>query len=449
MDAVQLIERKRDGAVHTADELQWLVRGVVDESIPDYQLSSWLMAVVWRGMTRDETGDFTLAMAHSGDVLDLSGLPGTTADKHSTGGVGDKTSLVACPMAAACGVTVAKMSGRGLGHTGGTLDKLESIPGVTVDLGTERFMRQAADVGLVIAGQSADLAPADKRLYALRDVTGTVPSQPLIASSIMCKKIAAGAEAIALDVKVGSGAFAQSEPEARALAELMVDLGADAGRPTGAVLTRMDQPLGHMVGNGLEVREACAALRGSGPADLMEVSLAVAGLMLVAAGLASSVDSARPALKDAMLSGRAKDKLASMIEAQGGAPETVDDTSRLPAAAVVRPVTAERAGYVTALDALAVGQVSVDLGAGRRSKDDRIDPAAGVELIAKTGSTVARGEEIALVHAADPDAAEAARSRLAQAFTIGDAPPAEPSIVIDTLLPSPAGRSYPPQSPVW
>jgi pyrimidine-nucleoside phosphorylase len=435
MNALRLIERKRDGGTHTEDELRWLVRGVVDETIPDYQLSAWLMAVLCRGMSCAETAALTVAMAESGDVLDLSTLPGTTVDKHSTGGVGDKTSLVVCPLAAACGLTVAKMSGRGLGHTGGTLDKLESIPGLSVDLGIERFMRQAADVGLVIAGQTADLAPADKRLYALRDVTGTVPSLPLIASSIMSKKIAAGAGTIALDVKVGAGAFMKREPDARALAEAMVTLGAHAGRRTAALLTRMDQPLGHLVGNALEMREAIETLSGKGAEDFVELCLAVAGLMLVVAEHADSVEAARPELEAALDSGRARDVFAAMIEAQGGDGTVVDDVGLLPVAPVKQPVSADRSGYVVSLDALAVGQVCVSLGAGRRHKGDAVDPVAGIELRSKVGDYVEQGATLAIVHGRGAAATEAGCERLASAYFLADQPPPLDTLIVDTLLP--------------
>lgn len=421
MNALDLIVAKRDGAAHTADELRWLMRGAVDGSIPDYQLAAWLMAVVWRGMTAEETAALTDAMAHSGQVLDLSSLRNPPVDKHSTGGVGDKTTLVVAPLAAATGLTVAKMSGRGLGHTGGTLDKLESIPGFSVDLDAERFIRQAADVGLVIAGQTAELAPADKHLYALRDVTGTVPSLPLIAASIMSKKLAAGAEAIALDVKVGAGAFMPSEAEARALAEAMVDLGRRAGRRVAAALTRMDQPLGHAVGNALEVREAIETLQGRGPADLHRLCLAITGLMHVVGGQAGEPEHMHAELYRAITSGRALERFAAMIHAQGGQPAVVDAPDRfLPHAPVVLGITAPHAGWVTGLDARAVGEAAVDLGAGRRRKGDAIDPAVGVLLHVKMGDRVDAGVPLAELHARDLAGAEAAAARVRAAYRIED-----------------------------
>jgi pyrimidine-nucleoside phosphorylase len=435
MDMLQLIERKRDGAAHDAQEIAWLVGGIVDETIPDYQLSAWLMAVVWRGMTAQETAALTEAMARSGETLDLSSLPGTTVDKHSTGGVGDKTSLVVCPLVTACGLTVAKMSGRGLGHTGGTLDKLESIPGLTVDLSIERFMRQARDVGLVIAGASADLAPADKRLYALRDVTGTVPSLPLIASSIMSKKIAAGSSAIALDVKVGAGAFMRDRSDARTLANAMVDLGARAGRRTAALLTDMDQPLGMRVGNALEVTEAIETLSGQGPPDFLELCMAVAGVMLVAAGHAEDLQGTQSELQKALDSGRARDVFAEMVEAQGGNGRVVDDQSLLPRAHANAVLTAPRSGYIGRVDALAVGHACVATGAGRRHKGAEVDPSAGVVLRVKAGDLVRSGQELAVVHAADSAAAAAGLELLRGAFFIQDeSPPASP-VVLEIIDP--------------
>jgi len=423
MNALDLIVAKRDGGAHGRPAIEWLIRGVVDGTIPDYQLAAWLMAVVWRGMTDEETAHLTDAMARSGRVLDLSGLRSLAVDKHSTGGVGDKTSLVVGPLASATGLTVAKMSGRGLGHTGGTLDKLESIPGLTVDLDAERFMAQARSVGLVIAGQTADLAPADKRLYALRDVTGTVPSLPLIAASIMSKKLAAGAEAIALDVKVGAGAFLPTEPEARALAETMVALGRHAGRRVAAVLTRMDQPLGRAVGNALEVREAVDTLKGEGPADFHQLCLVVAGLMHVVAGNAGHAEHMHGELLRAIASGQALEKLAAMVRAQGGDPAVVEHPERvLPAAPIVHPVTAPRGGWVAGIDARAVGEAAVLLGAGRRQKDEPVDPAVGVVLRAKAGDRVDAGVVLADVHARDEAAATAAASRVLAAYDLADDP---------------------------
>ncbi len=435
MDALDLIVAKRDGGAHDTATLDWLMRGVVDGTIPDYQLAAWLMAVVWRGMTPAETADLTQAMAGSGRMLDLSSLPHPTTDKHSTGGVGDKTTLVVGPLAAATGLTVAKMSGRGLGHTGGTLDKLESIPGLSVALPVERFMRQAATVGLVIAGQTAELAPADRRLYALRDVTGTVPSLPLIAASVMSKKLAAGAEAIALDVKVGSGAFMSTQAEALDLARAMVDIGRRAGRRVSAALTTMDQPLGRAVGNALEVREAIHTLRGEGPADVHALCMAVAGLMHVAAGNAGRPEHVSEELLEALASGRAAERLLRMIEAQGGDPRVVDAPERvLPAAPVVRAVTHDGDGWVAGLDARAIGAVAVDLGAGRRRKEDRVDPAVGIVLHAKVGDRVDGHAHLADVHARTEAAAEAAAARLRDAFVVSETAAEVPPLILEYVL---------------
>jgi pyrimidine-nucleoside phosphorylase len=410
MNMLRLIETKRDGGRHSTAELDWLIRGVVDGSLPDYQIAAWLMAVLWRGL--DE------AMAHSGRVLDLTGLAGPVVDKHSTGGVGDKTSLVVVPLAAATGLTMAKMSGRGLGFTGGTLDKLASIPGLTVDLSVERFMAQAAEVGCVIAGQTADLAPADKRLYALRDVTGTVPSLPLIAASIMSKKIAA---------------VMRSRTEARALAEAMVRLGRHAGRRVVAVLAAMDQPLGSAVGNALEVKEAVDALHGNGPADLLEHCLRLTGWLHVAAGRADHPDAVRPELLAALSSGAAAARLAALIAAQGGDATVVQDTSRLPSAPVVLPVLADQAGHVTALDARAIAHAASDLGAGRQRQGDAVDPAVGVALALKVGDAAGKGDVLALVHARTSVAALAAADTVRAAYRVGPRPVKPPDPILDVI----------------
>ncbi len=422
MRMIDLIETKRDGGHHTAAQMAWLMQGVVDESIPDYQLSAWLMAVVCRGMDTGETAEMTLAMARSGQVLDLSGLPGPVVDKHSTGGVGDKTSLVVVPLAAATGLTVAKMSGRGLGFTGGTLDKLESIPGLTVDLPLGRFRRQAEEVGCVIAGQTGELAPADRRLYALRDVTGTVPSIPLIAASIMSKKIAAGAEGIVLDVKQGRGAFMPSRAEARTLAQTMVGLGAAAGRRVIAVLGAMDQPLGSAVGNALEVREAIGALQGSGPTDLLEHCLDVTAWLHVAAGRADHPDQVRPHLQAALQSGAASEQFARLIAAQDGDARVAVKPDLLPAAAIVRPVRAPQTGSIVELDARQIGLASLLLGAGRTRKGDAVDPAVGIQLALKIGDRASAGDVLALVHARDEAAAAEAERRVLSAYRLADRP---------------------------
>lgn len=435
MDALDLIIAKRDGNAHSAETLAWLVSAVCDGSIPDYQLSAWLMAVLWRGMTAAETSALTLAMARSGEMLDLSRLREPAVDKHSTGGVGDKTSLVVGPLAAATGLTVAKMSGRGLGHTGGTLDKLESIPGFSSDLPGRRFMEQAEQIGLVIAGQSAELAPADKRLYALRDVTGTVPSIPLIAASIMSKKLASGADGIVLDVKVGRGAFMASEEDARQLAETMVSIGRSAGRRVIAALTRMDQPLGRAIGNSLEVAEAIRTLQGAGPTDLQEISVELCGLLHVVAGHVTRPEEVHAELLHAIHSGRALLALRQMVEAQGGDPDCIDHPDRLPRAPVIASVKAPSSGWVASLDALALGELACDLGAGRRSKDDRIDPAVGLQLAAKVGDRVEEGALLAEIHAASESDIESARERLESAYRImeGPLPSQAPALIIDRI----------------
>ena len=438
MNFVPFIEHKRDGGEHPPEALDALIAGVVDGSIPEYQLSAWLMAVVLRGMTDAETAALTISMARSGRVLDLSDLPGPVVDKHSTGGVGDKTSLIVGPLAAATGLTVAKMSGRGLGHTGGTLDKLESISGLGVMMTTEAFKRQAKEVGLVIAGQTSDLAPADGRLYALRDVTGTVPSLPLIAASIMSKKIAAGAGAIALDVKVGNGAFMKDLDGARSLAETMVTLGKNAGRRVAAVLTTMDAPLGRAIGNSLEVKEALDTMRGAGPPDLEALCLEVAGLMHVVAGTAVSVAEVRPRLKRALDSGEALAAFRAMVVAQGGDPEEVDSPERLPHAPIVRPVVASHAGWIESIDALAVGVATVALGAGRRTKDESVDHAVGVVLSRGVGSEVQTGDDLALVHARTEEACDAALLSIRDAVHVSPEKPrvtehSPSSPVIDTI----------------
>lgn len=421
MEALDLIVAKREGESHPPAAIDALVRGVVDGSIPDYQLAAWLMAVVWRGMTVEETTTLADAMARSGRVLDQSTLPAPTADKHSTGGVGDKISLVALPLAAASGLTVAKMSGRGLGHTGGTLDKLESVPGLRVDLAPGAFLDQAARIGLAITGQTADLAPADQKLYALRDATGTFPSQALIAASIMCKKLAAGAEAIALDVKVGRGALLPSEDEARGLAGLMVEIGRRLGRRTVAALTRMDQPLGRAVGNALELREAVLALQDRGPDDLQDLSLTITGLMHVAANQARRPEDIRGDLELVLRSGRGLERLRAMIEAQGGNPRVCDQPDTvLPKAPIVAPVLAPEGGWVAGLDARTIGEAAMALGAGRRHKGEAIDPAVGIMLRAKAGDRVSRGTLLAELHARTTDAAEEGRRRVLAAYVIRD-----------------------------
>ena len=418
MQMNDLIVKKRDGGALTTEEIQFMVRGYTDGTIPDYQMSAMTMAIYFRGMDRRETLDLTMAMMHSGDTLDLSSVSGVKADKHSTGGVGDKTSLVLVPMMAARGVKMAKMSGRGLGHTGGTLDKLESFPGWSADVPEEKFLENVERVGMVIAGQTADLVPADKKLYALRDVTGTVPSIPLIVSSIMSKKLAAGADVIVLDVKCGSGSFMKTEEDARTLATEMVEIGKLAGRKTVAVITDMDEPLGNAVGNALEVKEAIDALSGAAPGELMELCYTLGACILTAAGLEPDETAARKVLEQSVADGSAKRKLADFVQAQGGDPNAVYEPSMLPAAPVQLEVPAPAGGFVSHIAASDVGMVSMHLGGGRATKEDVIDLSVGVVLRKKVGDAVEAGESLAVIHAANREAADRAAQELAACYTI-------------------------------
>ena len=418
MQMNDLIVKKRDGGALTTEEIRFMIRGYTDGTIPDYQMSAMTMAIYFRGMDRRETLDLTMAMMHSGDTIDLSSVSGVKADKHSTGGVGDKTSLVLVPMMAARGVKMAKMSGRGLGHTGGTLDKLESFPGWSADVPEEKFLENVESVGMVIAGQTADLVPADKKLYALRDVTGTVPSIPLIVSSIMSKKLAAGADVIVLDVKCGSGSFMKTEEDARTLATEMVEIGKLAGRRTVAVITDMDEPLGNAVGNALEVKEAIAALSGAQPGELMELCDTLGACILTAAGLEPDEASARAALEQSVADGSAKRKLADFVAAQGGDPKAVYDVSMLPEAPVQVDVPAPQSGYVAHIAASDVGMVSMHLGGGRATKEDVIDLSVGVVLHKKVGDAVAAGESLATIHAATQQAAARAAEELLACYTL-------------------------------
>ncbi|MDR5001155.1 MULTISPECIES: pyrimidine-nucleoside phosphorylase [Brevibacillus] len=429
MRMVDIIIKKRDGGELTTEEIQFLVDGYTDGSIPDYQMSAWAMAVLLKGMTARETGDLTLAMAGSGEQLDLSSLSGIKVDKHSTGGVGDKTTLVVAPLVAAAGIPVAKMSGRGLGYSGGTIDKLESFSGFQVERTREQFLQQVRDIGVSVIGQSGNLTPADKKLYALRDVTGTVDTVPLIASSIMSKKIAAGADAILLDVKVGKGAFMKNLEEAETLAKAMVAIGTQVGRKTVAVISDMNQPLGFAVGNALEVKEAVETLAGRGPKDLTELVLSIGSRMLVLGGLVATVEEGRAKLEDLMATGKAVDKLAEMVEAQGGDKQDVYDLSRLPQAKIIHEVVASEDGYVEAIDAEAVGHASVVLGAGRLTKEMPIDLAVGFVLHKKRGDQVRAGEVLVTVHANDEKLLQSALEELGNAFAISTKiPPEQPLI---------------------
>lgn len=416
----ELIVKKRDGGKLTAEELQFIVNGYTAGEIPDYQMSAFFMAVFFQGMDREETLHLTMAMADSGEHLDLSGISGVKADKHSTGGVGDKTSLILVPMVASLGVKMAKMSGRGLGHTGGTLDKLESFPGFRTDITHEQFMENIEKVGMVIAGQTADLDPADKKMYALRDVTGTVNSIPLIVSSIMSKKLVAGAEVIVLDVKCGKGSFMKTPEDAHILASEMVEIGKMAGRRTVAVVTDMNQPLGSAVGNALEVKEAIATLKGEYAGELLELCLTLGSCILTAADMAKTDAEAREMLIGTIQDGSALAKLKEFVAAQGGDPHCVDDVSMLAAAPVQREVPALFDGYVRELDALGIGMVSLRLGGGRATKESKVDLSVGVVIHKKVGDKVAAGESLATIHASDDDHAAAAERELRECFTVSE-----------------------------
>lgn len=394
-----IICKKRDGEALTKEEIGFFVKGYVSGEIPDYQASALCMAIYFQGMNDDEILDLTLAMMNSGETVDLSGIEGIKADKHSTGGVGDKTSLVLCPMAAAAGLKIAKMSGRGLGHTGGTIDKLESFPGFTVEISEERFLENVNRIGISIIGQSKNLVPADKKLYALRDVTGTVPSVPLIVSSIMSKKLASGGDIIVLDVKCGSGSFMKTKEEAEVLAKQLVRVGKAAGKKTAAVITDMDEPLGNAVGNALEVKEAIAVLKGEKKGDLYELCMTLGSLMLVSAEKAASLEEARKMLEKTISDGSALKKLAEMVEAQGGDGRYVYDTSLLPGAEFTLEVPAPCNGYVKHIEADDIGLASMHLGGGRATKEDTIDLSVGIVINRKVGDHVSEGESIATIHA--------------------------------------------------
>jgi len=418
MRAVDIIIRKRDGADLTAEEIDFLVKGIAGGEIPDYQIAAWAMAVVWRGMTVRETTRLTLAMAESGGQLDLGGWAPGAVDKHSTGGVGDKTTLVVGPVAAASGIPVVKMSGRGLGISGGTIDKLESIPGFRTGLSREEILRQVKEIGLVACTQTAELAPADGKLYALRDVTGTVPSLPLIASSVMSKKIASGARAIVLDVKAGSGAFMGTVAEAAVLAHWMVRIGNRAGRRTVALVSGMFQPLGFAVGNALEVREAVETLQGAGPPDFREHCLTIAGHMLHLGGRARNPRLGRALAGETLDGGSALAKFRALLRAQGGEERICENLSLLPAAPCRGILAAERSGYLAEAHAGKIGLASVRLGAGRAKKGDAIDPAVGIVLRAKVGDRIKEGDPLCEIHASSPESLSQAQDALRDAFIV-------------------------------
>lgn len=434
MQMTDLIAKKRDGGKLTAEEIDYMVQGYTRGDIPDYQMSAMCMAILFVGMDSEETLNLTLSMERSGDTIDLSPISGIKGDKHSTGGVGDKTSLILCPMVAACGVKIAKMSGRGLGHTGGTVDKLESFPGFSTALTDEQFFDNVNRIGIALIGQTADLDPADKKLYALRDVTGTVPSVPLMASSIMSKKLASGTDVIVLDVKCGSGAFMKTVDEARVLAETMVEIGKGAGRRVAACITDMDQPLGRCVGNALEVKEAISVLKGETKGDLLELCLTLGSCILTAGGIAPDNESAREMLKNAVESGAALQKLGDLIEGQGGDRNDVIDTSRLPMANVVLTVNAPEGGYVSHIEADEVGLVSMHLGGGRVTKESDIDLSVGVILNKKVGEYVAAGEKLAEIHAANEEAAAKAAESLIKCYTLTAQPVEQPTLIKQIIM---------------
>ena len=435
MRMYDLILKKKQGGELSTDEIRYMIEGFTEGSIPDYQMSAMTMAICFRGMTPRETVDLTLAMRDSGDVLDLSGIKGVKVDKHSTGGVGDKTSLALTPIIAALGVPVAKMSGRGLGHTGGTIDKLECFDGFTTALSEEQFAGNVNTIGIAIAGQTANLAPADKKLYALRDVTATVDQMSLIASSIMSKKLASGSDAILLDVKCGSGAFMKTEQDARRLAELMVKIGSAAGKETVAVITDMDQPLGRAVGNSLEVREAIDTLRGEGPADFKEVVFALGSQMLMLAGRAADEKEARALMEGVIEDGSALDKFAQFVRAQGGDAAPVYDTSLLPVAGKTLEVTAKESGYVHRILAEDIGIACMTLGGGRETKESAIDLSVGIILEKKNGDAVSDGEVLATIYGNDDAKMQAAYEKIAHAYEIAKEPAAFVPVVREYIFP--------------
>ncbi len=435
MRAVDLILKKKNGGVMSKPEIEWLVDGFVKGKVPDYQMAAWMMAVCFQGMNPQETGALTDVMMRSGGMVDLSALPGVKVDKHSTGGVGDTTTLIVAPLVAACGGTVAKMSGRGLGHTGGTLDKLESVPGVNVEIPMERFFEIVKEIGLCVMGQTEGLVPADKRMYALRDVTGTVSSIPLIASSVMSKKLAAGADAIVLDVKMGTGAFMQTLPEAQALARTMVEIGAHMGRRTVALVTDMNQPLRMAVGNGLEGREAIELLAGKIPSGdpLYEVSMLLASHMLLLSGLAKDEAEARAKLTQALASGAGLQKLGAMLRALGGDVRCIEDPDSLCIVEKRIPVVLGAAGYIAAMRAEEIGVAAQLLGAGRATKEDRIDPAVGLVMHKRQGMHVAADEPVATLYVNDPAHVEEAAALVRAAFTLSQEPSASMPMVYDVI----------------
>jgi pyrimidine-nucleoside phosphorylase len=431
---IDLIRKKRDGGILSTPEIEYLVAGCTDGSVPDYQMAAWLMAVVIRGMTREETAALTNAMLHSGEVLDLSFLPAKKVDKHSTGGVGDKTSLVLAPLVAAAGLYVPMISGRGLGHTGGTLDKLEAIPGFRVGLSVPEFHRVLKACGASMIGQTEKVAPADRKLYALRDATGTVESPYLICASIMSKKLAEGTDALVLDVKTGSGAFMKKEEDAVFLAQLMVETGELMGKQMAALITDMNQPLGRMVGNALEVQECIEVLHGGGPADLRDLCLELAAWMLLLGGAVKSVAQGKQVSEEIIASGKAFDRFRQMVELQGGDVSTIDDPSRLPGTDHRVEVPSARAGYVTAIACEQVGTACVILGGGRERKEDSVDPAVGIVVHKKIGDKVSVGESLCTIHCHSDAHAAPAMTLLEESYQIAAAPPAHRPALIHQVI---------------
>ncbi|NOU99813.1 pyrimidine-nucleoside phosphorylase [Paenibacillus planticolens] len=432
MRMVDLIAKKRDGGVLSKTEIDFIIEGYTKGEIPDYQLSAWAMAVYFKGMTSEEVANLTMAMTLSGDTVDLSPIEGVKVDKHSTGGVGDTTTIILAPLVAAAGIPVAKMSGRGLGHTGGTIDKLEAIPGFHVELSAEEFIHNVNEFKIAVIGQSGNLTPADKKLYGLRDVTATVDSIPLIASSIMSKKIAAGADAIVLDVKTGAGAFMKSLDEARALASAMVDIGRELGRHTVAIISDMSQPLGYAVGNSLEIKEAIDTLRGEGPEDLTRLVLTLGAHMVVLGGKAESFEEGYQLLEELIHSGKALEVLKQFVVAQGGTAEVIDDPEKLPQAPYQVHVTAPVDGYIHAIQAEEIGVAAMQLGAGRPTKESSIDLAVGVVLTKKVGHSVRQGETIAILHANQEDVAAIAQ-KIERAFVIQSDACEESALIYDII----------------
>jgi pyrimidine-nucleoside phosphorylase/thymidine phosphorylase len=432
MRMLDIIHKKKHGMELSAEEIDFFVEGYTSGEIPDYQASALLMAIWFKGMTEDETSNLTKSMVGSGDTLDLSGIKGVKVDKHSTGGVGDKVSLVVIPLVAALGIKVAKMSGRGLGHTGGTIDKLESIPGFNTSISMEQFISNVNSHGMAIVGQTANLVPADKKLYALRDVTATVDSIPLIASSIMSKKIASGSDAIVLDVKVGSGAFMKTIEDARTLAKAMVGIGKNLGRRTIAILSNMDEPLGSEIGNANEVREAILTLKGEAETDLINVACAIAAQMAVAGGAFTDVSEAERAVMELITSGKAVDKLAKLVEIQGGDKRVIYDPELLPKAGFMIPVVSEKAGYVHSIMAEEIGTAAMLLGAGRETKEDEVDHSAGITLKKKVGDRVEKGDTLCMLMT-NRDDHDAALLKAHEAYVVTEVPPNKVPYILDVI----------------